>query len=118
MKQLFGTSSNYWQQVGVLGALLALFSALFGFLALYQKPRKNLHQKAWCQLERILASKGFERQVGEGPKDFARRVQVEDPILGAKAISVVDRYIQSAYSDNQSLDTTTFDNLIKMIKQL
>ena len=59
MKQLFGTSSYYWQQVGVLGALLGLFSALFGFL-----------------------------------------------------------YIQSAYSENQSPDTTTFDNLIKMIKQL
>ncbi len=118
MKQLFGTSSYYWQQVGVLGALLALFSALFGLFTLYQKPRKNLHQKAWCQLERKLASKGFERQAGEGPKDFARRVQVEDPILGAKAISVVDLYIQSAYSDNQSLDATIFDNLIKMIKQL
>ncbi|MGI2027286.1 transglutaminase TgpA family protein [Endozoicomonas acroporae] len=118
MKELFGTSSFYWQQVGVLGALLALFLLLFGVFALFQRPALNPHQKLWLRLERKLVARGFERQAGEGPKDFALRVNAENDALGAQILSIVDLYIQSAYSGRVKVDKPLLDQLSKMIKQL
>ena len=119
MRELFGTSSLfYWQQIGVLGALLALFLLLFGVFALFQRPALNPYQKLWLRLERKLVARGFERQAGEGPKNFALRVNAENDALGTQLLSIVDLYIQSAYSGRVKLDKPLLDQLSKMIKQL
>ena len=118
MSQLFGTSSFYWQQMAVLGGLLALLLILFGIFALYQRPVPNPHQKLWLRLERKLLNKGFERRAGEGPKDFALRVNAENAAIGAQLLPIVDLYIQSAYSGRVGEDKPLPDQLSKMIRQL
>ncbi|USE39430.1 DUF3488 and transglutaminase-like domain-containing protein [Endozoicomonas sp. SCSIO W0465] len=118
MRELFGTSSFYWQQIGVLGALLALFLILFGVFALFQRPALNPHQKLWLRLERKLVDRGFKRQTGEGPKDFALRVSAENEAMGTQLLPIVDLYIQLAYSERVRMDKPLLDQLSKMIRQL
>ena len=118
MSGLFGTSSFYWQQIGVLGALLALFLMLYGVFALFQRPALNPHQVLWLRLERKLFAKGFERQAGEGPKNFALRVNAENALMGAQLLPIVDLYILSAYSGRKRINKQLLDQLSKMIKQL
>ena len=118
MRELFGTSSFYWQQIGVLGALLALFLMPYGIFALFQRPALNPYQKLWLRLEGKLADRGFVRRAGEGPKDFALRVNAENDVLGAQLLTIVDLYIQWAYSGQVGVDKQLLDQLSKMIRQL
>ena len=116
MRQWFGTSAFYWQQIGALGALLVVFLSLVTILALLRKSPLSDQQKIWLRLERKLAKKGVKRQPAEGPKDFGLRVAKENSDLGKKVSAVVEVYLQAVYS--LRCDQALLDRLKRMVREL
>ncbi|SDJ60596.1 transglutaminase TgpA family protein [Microbulbifer yueqingensis] len=59
-------------------------------------PAERLY-KRFC---RRLARSGIERESGEAPRDFAKRVARERPRLGPMAASITTAYERAAYADD------------------
>jgi transglutaminase-like putative cysteine protease len=88
-------------------ALLLLGSGvlLFGLVGLFLfvsglKRVSDPGERAFRQFLRRLKAKGFEPEVGEGPRSLADRVSETSPNLGAWAQLVVKNYERYAYEGN------------------
>jgi transglutaminase-like putative cysteine protease len=95
-----GFGSPGWQAfAAALGLGLALATALlFGWLALEFRPRRaDPAAAAYRRYLGRLARRGIENEVGEAPRDFARRVRRLRPDLGTPALAITETYLRLRY---------------------
>jgi transglutaminase-like putative cysteine protease len=71
---------------------------LFGWLAYEFRPRSpDPAVAAYRRFSRRLARRGFERETGEAPRDFAQRVRRFRPELGLSALAITETYLRLRY---------------------
>jgi len=100
---------------------MIMLAAFFGLLAvvallvLGKRSHKLLKpvDKEYLRFCEYLAKQGITRQVGEGPINFARRVNENRPDLESAMNAVTDAYVQMNYIEDQPDKT---DNLNRTIR--
>ncbi|MGQ0658972.1 MAG: transglutaminase TgpA family protein [Chromatiales bacterium] len=101
----FGVGAN--RRSLVLGLLAGLAIALGVVAAIALRgtlPRRDMAQRAYARFCRKLARLGYPRAAHEGPLDFARRVSVSLPRLGADVRAITELYAQTRYGSSQNPD--------------
>jgi transglutaminase-like putative cysteine protease len=95
-----GLGTPSWGDLAILMVVVsACVVAAIAFLTL-----KRLHagqgdavQSAYRKFARKLARRGLMRAPGEGPIDFARRIEAEQPALASAAHHITDLYVALRY---------------------
>ena len=71
---------------------------LFGWLAFEFRPQSpDPAAAAYRRFSKRLARRGFERETGEAPRDFAKRVRRFRPELGLSALAITETYLRLRY---------------------
>jgi transglutaminase-like putative cysteine protease len=115
-----------WERLGLdpatragalkLAGLLALcLTAVLGGAIWFMLRSRRLPPdrviRAWSLFCRKLADQGLPRGAGEGPRDFARRVERQRPDLGPAAHDIVNAYVALRYRGEGS-DVDTLERLV------
>ena len=73
-------------------------ACLVAWLALEFRPRHlDPAAAAYRRFSGRLARRGIEHEVGEAPRDFARRVRRLRPDLGTPALAITETYLRLRY---------------------
>jgi transglutaminase-like putative cysteine protease len=95
-----GFDAADWKNLAVaLGAGLAIaMAALFGWLAFEHRPRQADPAAACYRRFTVrLARRGIEPQIGEAPRQYAKRVRHLRPDLGTRALAITELYLRLRY---------------------
>ena len=100
MLSAFGFDDPGWKAfAAALGIGLGLAVALLlAWLAFEFRPRRtDPAATAYRRFTGRLARRGIEHDVGEAPRDFARRVRKLRPDLGTPALAITETYLRLRY---------------------
>jgi len=101
-----GLPNTDWQTLAsLLGIGSGLLLATLTAWTLYRRPQHDPATRLWHKALRHMARRRVNCAPWETPLDFARRVQLEQPLMAEAFTRVVEAYLQARYGKTRDLTT-------------
>jgi len=110
-----GIGTDWTTLVGWLTGLTGTTFMLLGLWIIRRKPDPDRAHALWLLACKELARRGWERLPGEGPTDFANRVNADSKEFGALAIAIANHYIRLRYAMTESNIDTMYNAVGKLV---